>query len=127
MQGPILTNDAVQDKMVDRLAYWDQVQDYFKSRGNGGWNPISLSRYRGFLKDGSGQQIAVVTASGLIVSGESANHANRRFRHGWRFGRSRYTQRAHRFEHSCHRAARGFRRRLGGGQRSDTPGSAVGS
>jgi protease-4 len=69
--GPILTGDAVKDKLVDRLAYWDQVQDYFKSRGNGGWNPISLNRYRSSLKDTSGQQIAVVTASGLIVSGDS--------------------------------------------------------
>ena len=69
--GPILTSDAVHEKIVDRLAYWDQVQDYFKSRGNGSWNPISLNRYREFSKDGSGQEIAVVTATGLIVSGES--------------------------------------------------------
>ena len=38
-----------QDKIVDRLGYWDQVQDYFKSQYHG-WNPVSLNRYRGFLK-----------------------------------------------------------------------------
>src|ERR1700730_9674423 len=71
-RGPLMTSEAVQDKIVDRLGYWDQVQDYFKSRWSG-WNPISLNRYRGFLKDGEGQEIAVVHATGLIVSGESQN------------------------------------------------------
>ena len=70
--GPLLTSDAVEDKIVDRLGYWDQVQDYFKS-GYHGWNPISLNRYRTFLNaDGDGgNKIAVVHATGLIVSGES--------------------------------------------------------
>ena len=70
--GPLLTSDAVEDKIVDRLGYWDQVQDYFKS-GYHGWNPISLNRYRTFLNaDGDGgSKIAVVHATGLIVSGES--------------------------------------------------------
>ncbi len=27
-----------QDKIVDRLGYWDEVQDYFKLRYRG-WNP----------------------------------------------------------------------------------------
>jgi len=70
--GPLLASDAVEDKIVDRLGYWDQVQDYFKSQHHG-WNPISLNRYRGFLKDDGigGPKIAVVHATGLIVSGES--------------------------------------------------------
>jgi protease-4 len=70
--GPLLGNDAVEDKIVDRLGYWDQVQDYFKSQYHG-WNPVSLNRYRGFLKDDGigGPRIAVVHATGLIVSGES--------------------------------------------------------
>jgi protease-4 len=70
--GPLLASDAVEDKIVDRLGYWDQVQDYFKSRYRV-WNPISLSRYRTFLSDDGigGDKIAVVHATGLIVSGES--------------------------------------------------------
>jgi protease-4 len=71
-QGPLMTSEAVQDKIVDRLGYWDQVQDYFRSRWSG-WNPVSLNRYRGILKDGEGPEIAVVHATGLIVSGESQN------------------------------------------------------
>jgi protease-4 len=68
--GPLLTSEAIEDKLVDRLGYWDQVQNYFKSQGRG-WNPISLNRYRGFVKGGGGQKIAVVHATGLIMSGES--------------------------------------------------------
>jgi protease IV len=74
--GPLLTTDAVQDKIVDRLGYWDQVQDYFKSRYQS-WNPVSLSQYRASLgnslgSDGiRGEKIAVVHATGLIVSGQS--------------------------------------------------------
>ena len=70
--GPLLSNDAVEDKIVDRLGYWDQIQDYFKSQHHG-WNPVSLERYRTFLKDDGigGPKIAVVNATGLIVSGES--------------------------------------------------------
>jgi protease-4 len=70
--GPLLTSDAVQDKIVDRLGYWDQVQDYFKSR-YGRWNPVSLNQYRSSLgNDGiRGEKIAVVHATGLIVSGKT--------------------------------------------------------
>jgi protease-4 len=77
-QGPLLTSEALQNKIVDRLAYWDQVQDYFKGR-NRRWNPISLDRYRASMKpDGrvGGQEIAVVHATGLIVSGESQTNVS---------------------------------------------------
>ncbi len=70
--GPLSPSVAVEDQVVDRLGYWDQVQDYFKARYRG-WNPISLDRYRTFLSDDGigGDKIAVVHATGLIVSGES--------------------------------------------------------
>ena len=71
--GPLLSSDAVQDGIADRLAYWDQVQDYFKSRYHA-WRPVTLGRYRGYLRDdglGAGEKIAIVHATGLIVSGES--------------------------------------------------------
>jgi protease IV len=69
-QGPLLTQDAVKNGIVDRLAYWDQVQDYFRQRHRG-WNPISLGRYRLFLNTFGGENVAVVHATGLIVSGDS--------------------------------------------------------
>lgn len=69
-QGPLLTQDAVTNGIVDRLGYWDQVQDYFRQRHHG-WNPISLGRYRMFLSSLGGETVAVVHATGLIVSGDS--------------------------------------------------------
>lgn len=68
--GPFNGRQAVRDGLVDRLAYWDQVQGYFKGRP-GGWNPISLDRYSNYLRGSSGPRIAVVYATGEIVSGDS--------------------------------------------------------
>jgi protease IV len=68
--GPLLTSDAVQDHIVDRLAYWDQVQGYF-SHGRRKWNPIPLARYHAYIDSPDGPTIAVVHATGLIVSGDS--------------------------------------------------------
>jgi protease IV len=70
--GPLLTHEAVESRIVDRLGYWDQVEDYFK-HGRRGWNPISLGRYRMFVGSFGGENIAVVQATGLIVSGDSQN------------------------------------------------------
>jgi protease-4 len=71
-RGPFGSSDAVTNKVVDRLAYWDQVQDYFKGR-DGKWSPIPLSQYRAFVKNNGASSIAVVHASGLIVSGDSGS------------------------------------------------------
>jgi len=68
--GPFNGSDAVQDGLVDRLAYWDQVRSYFKNRA-GGWNPISLDRYSTYMSEPSGPTVAVVYATGEIVSGDS--------------------------------------------------------
>ncbi|MGH9737770.1 MAG: signal peptide peptidase SppA [Candidatus Acidiferrales bacterium] len=70
--GPFSGSDAVRNGLIDRLAYWDQVQAYF--RGHGGWNPISMGRYSNFLRVpgiSGGPRIAVVYATGEIVSGDS--------------------------------------------------------
>jgi protease-4 len=71
-RGPFSSSDAVTNKIVDRLGYWDQLQDYFKGRAHG-WNPISLNRYRSSISNEGGTRIAVVHATGLIVSGDSGN------------------------------------------------------
>jgi protease IV len=74
-RGPLSPKEALDAKIVDKLAYWDEVQDYFRAHA-GDWNPIRLSRYRANLKASSGDgiggnTIAVVQATGLILSGES--------------------------------------------------------
>ena len=71
-RGPFSSSDAVANKVVDRLGYWDQLQDYFKER-RGGWNPTSLNRYRSSITNEGGSRIAVVHATGLIVSGDSGS------------------------------------------------------
>ena len=72
-QGPLMTSQAVQSGVVDRLAYWDQVQDYFKHGGQK-WHPISLEQYRRYINvPDAGPWIAVVHATGDIVSGSSQN------------------------------------------------------
>jgi protease IV len=75
-RGPLSTSEAVQARIVDRMAYWDQVQDFFKHRA-GGWNPISLNQYRAFPAPPNFalDEIAVVHATGLIVSGDSGTTA----------------------------------------------------
>src|SRR5580693_897930 len=75
-RAPLSTDEAVQAKIVDRIGYWDQVQDYFKG-SKGSWNPISLNQYRSvpsapnFALD----KIAIIHATGLIVSGDSSTTA----------------------------------------------------
>ena len=71
-KGPISADEAVGDKLVDRLAYWDQVQDYVKTKAKG-WNPVSLGKYRSQVKNSGMTEIAVVHATGLIISGKSGN------------------------------------------------------
>jgi protease-4 len=71
-QGPFSAKDALADKLVDRLAYWDQVQGFFE-KNDGDWRPVDLSTYRREVKNDGFEKIAVVHASGLIVSGRSDN------------------------------------------------------
>lgn len=70
--GPLSSDEALNDKLVDRLAYWDQLQDFMKEKTKD-WNPVKLGRYRGQIKNEGGTRIAVVHATGLIISGESGN------------------------------------------------------
>jgi protease-4 len=71
-RGPFSSSDAVTNKVVDRLAYWDQIQDYFKGR-DGKWSPISLNQYRTQVTNDGTTRVAVVYASGLIISGDSGS------------------------------------------------------
>jgi len=75
-RGPLSSADALSGKIVDRVGYWDQIQDYFKKRGSG-WNPVSLNSYRTTLgaPNFALDKIAIVYASGLIVSGDSGTTA----------------------------------------------------
>ena len=69
-QGPFLPQEAFKSRLVDHIGYWDQIEGFFRRRA-GSWNPTPFSQYRQNLNDGSGPQIAIVYASGEIVSGAS--------------------------------------------------------
>src|SRR5271167_1193687 len=58
-RGPFSSSDAVTNKIVDRLGYWDQLQGYFKDHHRG-WNPVSLNRYRSSISNDGSTRIAVV-------------------------------------------------------------------
>lgn len=69
-EGPFLASEAVEKKLVDRLAYWDQVQSYF-SENHSGWKPVSLHRYTKEVANDGFESIAVIRATGTIVMGGS--------------------------------------------------------
>lgn len=69
-QGPLLADESLKNKLVDRLAYYDEVQQFFREKNNE-WRPVELGRYVKQLRPEGGDKIAVVHATGLIVVGES--------------------------------------------------------
>lgn len=72
-RGPFLAQEAFDAKLVDRLGYRDEALAAAKRRAGSGAETVSLSDYFRAGDDGSGQgrTIAVIAASGPIVSGES--------------------------------------------------------
>lgn len=70
--GPYLAQEAVDNKMLDRLAYWDEVQGYFDEK-HSGWKPVTLHRYMREVPNEGLESIAVVRASGAIVMGDSGS------------------------------------------------------
>ncbi len=71
-KGPFLSKEALESKLVDKLAYWDEVQKLFEKK-DGDWKTVGLARYRSEVKNEGREAIAVVHATGLIASGDSGN------------------------------------------------------
>ncbi len=69
-QGPHLSGAALEKKLVDRTAYWDEVKEYFKEKV-GTWEPVGLKQYVKQLSDKGQYTVAVVHATGMIVVGDS--------------------------------------------------------
>ncbi len=69
-QGPYATESAVERKLVDRAAYWDEVKKHFEEK-IGKWEPVELRRYLKELENDGQQTVAVVHATGLIIVGDS--------------------------------------------------------
>jgi len=68
--GPYLAKDAVENKLVDKLAYWDEVQRYF-DENHSGWKPVTLARYVKEVPNDGFESVAVIRATGAIVMGGS--------------------------------------------------------
>jgi protease-4 len=71
-QGPFLAPEALSNKLVDKLAFWDEVQQYFDQK-NGDWRAVDLADYHKEIKNDGSEDVAVVYATGTIASGESGS------------------------------------------------------
>ncbi len=69
-EGPYMDSEAVEKKLVDRVAHWDEVQDHFRESA-GDWQPLELSRYVQEIPNEGTHTIAVVNATGAIYTGDS--------------------------------------------------------
>jgi protease-4 len=69
-KGPFLAREALELRLVDRIAYWDEVQEFFKQK-NKEWRPVELGRYLDEVDNSGFDTIAVVHATGDIVVGKS--------------------------------------------------------
>jgi protease IV len=68
-RGPLLAEEAVQAKLVDRLGYRDEVLAHARARAGSGAEPTSLSTYldRAGHPHRDGSTIALIYGSGLVV------------------------------------------------------------
>ncbi len=71
-EGPFTGDEALRRGMVDRLSYYDEVEDLIEEKSGG---TLALLRHKQYLGRGGGSfggpRIAVVTGWGLILTGKS--------------------------------------------------------
>ncbi|HKS95210.1 MAG TPA: signal peptide peptidase SppA [Terriglobia bacterium] len=72
-RGPFTSEDALAAKLVDRLAYADQVRDLIKQRNDGSENRLSVADYLDRTDSSERTKLAVIYAVGTITSGRSGN------------------------------------------------------
>src|SRR5215471_11885903 len=75
-RGPLLAEEAVQAKLVDRLGYRDEVLAHARARAGSGAEVVSLQKYldRAGRPHREGPTIALIYGAGLVVrSGEAAS------------------------------------------------------
>ncbi len=69
-EGPFTTREAIERRLVDRSAYWDEVPKFFKDKGKG-WTPVTVNEYMNGVQSFGLSKIAVVHATGTIIVGKS--------------------------------------------------------
>src|SRR3984893_3749714 len=70
-RGPLLAQEAVQAKLVDRLGYRDEVLGHARARAGSGAESVSLANYldRAGHPHREGSTIALIYGSGVLVRG----------------------------------------------------------
>jgi protease-4 len=73
-RGPLLAQEAIQAKLVDRLGYRDEVLGHARARAGSGAEAVSLANYldRAGHPHREGSTIALIYGSGLVVRGGGA-------------------------------------------------------
>src|SRR3989304_5712363 len=70
--GPYLAEEARAKKLIDKLLYYDQYRDLLKSKAGGDkLNTLGLKEYLTRSRAPRGPKIALVHATGAIVTGKS--------------------------------------------------------
>ena len=116
--GPYPSDEATDKKLIDKAAYWDDVEDYFdKKLGADNWSTIDFTEYGKQIRNSGTESIAVVYATGEVDSGESDWNPLSGFVLGADSAGRRPAQRAGRRKYKSDYLPRGFAGRLGIGQR----------
>src|SRR3989338_4222181 len=69
--GPYLAEEALAKKLIDKLLYYDQYRDLLKSKAGGDkLNTLGLKEYLNRSRAPRGPKIALVHATGAIVTGK---------------------------------------------------------
>ncbi len=72
-EGPFTSEDALSRRLVDQVAYYDQVRNFEKQRNHGSENRVSLRAYLDRTRQDSGTKLAVIYATGTIMPGRSGD------------------------------------------------------
>ncbi len=78
-RGPLLGQEAVEAKLVDGLAYRDEVRNQVKESAGEGAEFLGLSKYLGFAGRlyGEGETIALIYGVGAVTRGKSSTIPSR--------------------------------------------------
>ena len=72
-QGPYTAPQALDAKLIDRVAYADEARDLVKQKNHGDDTRLSLSDYLGRTQRGGRSKLAVIFATGTILPGRSSD------------------------------------------------------
>ncbi len=75
-RGLLSPQEAVEAKLIDALKYYDEIKDMLKEEFGGDYHRVSVETYSrsdGFGKVRGKKKIAILYATGMIVSGESSS------------------------------------------------------